>query len=212
MTPLEETTAQRHPAILLLGPTGTGKTPLGNVLALRGWRGQPCPHFDFGANLRELVARNQPDEHISRADLEFLRRVLQCGALLEDEYFPLAARILRRFLSRSGDHAWLVLNGLPRHLGQAYAMDAIVDVQAVVRLESSSETVLARIGTNVGGDRADRTDDDPAAVRRKLEIYHARSAQLVDHYRRQGTTIVTVQVTAAMTANQVYEALCTMQP
>jgi len=71
MTPIEETTAQRHPAILLLGPTGTGKTPLGNVLALRGWRGQPCLQFDFGANLRELAARNQPDEHISRADLEY---------------------------------------------------------------------------------------------------------------------------------------------
>jgi len=113
MTPIEESTAQRHPAILLLGPTGTGKTPLGNVLAFRGWRGQPCLHFDFGANLRELVARNQPDEHISHADLEFLRQVLQSGALLEDEHFPLAARILRRFMSGSGDHAWLVLNGLP---------------------------------------------------------------------------------------------------
>jgi adenylate kinase len=137
---------------------------------------------------------------------------LQSGALLEDEHFPLAARILRRFMSRSGDHAWLVLNGLPRHLGQAHAMDAIVDVQTVIRLESSSETVLARIGTNVGGDRADRTDDDPAAVQRKLEIYHERSAPLVEHYRRQGATILTVPVTAEMTANQVYEALCATQP
>jgi adenylate kinase family enzyme len=212
MTPTEETAAQRHPAILLLGPTGTGKTPLGNVLAFRGWRGQPCLHFDFGANLRELVARNQPDEHISHADLEFLRQVLQSGALLEDAHFPLAARILRRFMSGSGDHAWLVLNGLPRHLGQARAVDAIVDVQTVICLESSPETVLARIGTNVGGDRADRTDDDPAAVQRKLEIYHARSAALVEHYRRQGVTILTVQVTAEMTANQVYEALCATQP
>jgi hypothetical protein len=31
MTPNEESIAHRHPAILLLGPTGTGKTPLGNV-------------------------------------------------------------------------------------------------------------------------------------------------------------------------------------
>ncbi len=212
MTLTEETTAQRNPAILLLGPTGTGKTPLGNALALRGWRGQPCLHFDFGANLRELVARNQPDEHVSLAELEFLRQVLQTGTLLEDAHFPLAARILQRFMARSSDHAWLVLNGLPRHLGQARAMDTIVDVQTVIRLESSPETVLARIGTNVGGDRADRTDDDPAAVRRKLGIYHARSTPLVEHYRRQGATILTVQVTAEMTAIQVYEALCTTQP
>jgi adenylate kinase family enzyme len=212
MTPIGETTAQRHPAILLLGPTGTGKTPLGNLLALRGWRGQPCLHFDFGANLRELVAHNRPDEYVSGGDLEFLRQVLQSGALLEDEHFPLAARILQRFMARSGGHAWLALNGLPRHLGQARAMDAVVDVRRAICLESSPETVLARIGTNVGGDRAERADDDPAAVRRKLEIYHERSAPLVGYYRRQGVTILTVQVTAEMTANQVYEVLCTTQP
>ncbi|MGO9115444.1 MAG: nucleoside monophosphate kinase [Thermoguttaceae bacterium] len=211
MMPIEETTAQRHTAILLLGPTGTGKTPLGNVLALCGWRGQPCLHFDFGANLRELVARSQPDEHISRADLEFLRQVLHSGALLGDEHFPLATKKLQRFMARSGDHAWLALNGLPRHLGQARAMDAIVNVRTMICLESSPETVLARIGTNVGGDRADRTDDDPAAVQRKLEIYHSRSAPLVEHYRRQDATILTVQVTAEMAANQIYEAACAAQ-
>ena len=212
MTHVGEAATPRNAAILLLGPTGTGKTPLGNVLAVRGWRGLPCLHFDFGANLRELVARNHPDEHISREDLEFLRQVLQSGALLEDEHFPLAAKILKRFMARSGDHAWLVLNGLPRHLGQARAMDAVVDVRTVIRLESSPETVLGRIGTNVGGDRADRTDDDPAAVQRKLEIYHSQSAPLVEHYRRQGAIILTVQVGAEMTANQVYEAVCAAQP
>ena len=114
-------------------------------------------------------------------------------------------------MSRSGGHAWLVLNGLPRHLGQTRAMDAIADVQTVIRLESSPETVLARIETNVGGDRADRTDDDSAAVLRKLEIYLARSAPLVEHYRQQGATILTVQAGAEMTANLVYEAVCATQ-
>jgi adenylate kinase family enzyme len=212
MMHVQEATATLHPAILLLGPTGTGKTPLGNLLVQLGWLGQPCLHFDFGANLRDLVGQNQPDEHITRADLDFLRGVLQSGALPEDEHVPLAARILRRFMSRSSDHAWLALNGLPRHLGQAHAMDAIVDVRTVICLESSPETVLARIGTNVGGDRADRTNDDPAAVQRKLKIYHARSAPLVEHYRRYGAITLMVQVTVEMTANQVYEALCAAQP
>jgi adenylate kinase len=198
----------RSPAILLLGLTGTGKTPLGDLLARHGWRGQPRMHFDFGAELRELVGRDQPDEEISRADLEFLRNVLQSGALLEDEHFAMAARVLRRFRARDGGcHAWLVLNGLPRHLGQARAIDTIVDVQAVVYLDYSLETVLARIRTNVGGDRAKRADDDPAAVQKKLRIFHERTAPLLEHYRQRGAAVFTVQVTAEMTAEEMRKAV-----
>ena len=90
-------------------------------------------------------------------------------------------------------------------------METIVDVQTVIRLESSPETVLARIGTNVGGDRAGRTDDDPAAVRRKLEIYHAGTPRFWSITGDRCATVITVQVTAAMTANEVYEALCAAQ-
>ena len=198
----------RSPAILLLGPTGTGKTPLGDLLARHGWRGQPCTHFDFGAQLRDLVGHNQPDEEISSADLEFLRNVLQSGAMLEDEHFALAARVLRRFKARGGDcRTWLVLNGLPRHLGQARAIDAIVDVQAAIYLECSLAAVLARIRTNVGGDRAERTDDYPAAVQKKLRLFHERTAPLLEHYRQRGAAVITVQVTAEMTAEQMWQVV-----
>jgi len=91
-------------------------------------------------------------------------------------------------------------------------MDAIVDVQTVICLKCSPETVLARIGTNVGGDRAERSDDDPAAVRRKLEVFRERSTPLVEHNRGQGVAILTVRVTAEMTANQTYESFCVAQP
>ncbi len=42
-------------AILLLGPTGSGKTPLGQALEKKGLAGRRCVHFDFGANLREIA-------------------------------------------------------------------------------------------------------------------------------------------------------------
>jgi len=212
-THLSQPSTQGQPAILLLGPTGSGKTPLGDLIALDGWQGRSCLHFDFGAHLRELVGRNQPDEQLSREDLSFLREVLQSGALLEDAQFPLAARVLRRFIARGGErHAWLVLNGLPRHLGQARALDAVVDVQTVLCLECPWETVLARIRTNVGGDRAERVDDDPAAVQRKLNVFHERTAPLLEHYRQRGAAILTVHVTAGMTAKQMLEAARAARP
>ena len=178
----------RYRAILLLGPTGSGKTPLGELLERRGLWGHACRHFDFGANLREIVANNRPDERISASEIKFLRSVLQSGALLEDEHFLLAARILDRFLTakhvQSGD--WLVLNGLPRHAGQAKALEGILSVEAVIRLECMPETVLERIRTNAGGDRTERQDDAPEDVARKLAVFSARTASLVNYYQDRG--------------------------
>ena len=137
----------RHPAILLLGPTGSGKTPLGQLLEERGLWGTKCLHFDFGQQLRNVVRRNQSDGRFSPADIDFLRGVLESGVLLEDEQFPLARRILEAFIAdRHADRrACIVLNGLPRHVGQAEAVDAMVDVQAVVHL----------VGFECGGADAD---------------------------------------------------------
>ena len=89
---------QKQPAIVLLGPTGAGKTPLGDLLAERGLNGRRCVHFDFGENLRAVVARAQPDAVVSPQDIALLRRVLDSGALLEDREFPIAQRVLTSFL------------------------------------------------------------------------------------------------------------------
>lgn len=199
----------RIPAIVLLGPTGSGKSPLGDLIQQRGlWRAT-CLHFDFGANLRRLVDRNRPDHLIRREDLDFLRRVLDSGALLEDEHFPLAERILRSFLDRHGadQQRVVLLNGLPRHVGQAQAVDSILDVVAVIHLLCSSETVLARIETDAGGDRSGRRDDDLESIRDKLALFNQRTAPLLHHYRALGTRIETVEVTATMTADRMWQVL-----
>jgi adenylate kinase len=183
-------------AILLLGPTAAGKTPLGELIEARGLAGRRCLHFDFGENLRQTVASGRPDAIVSAEDLQFLRGVLATGALLEDRDFPIAERILRSFLVRRAAEpsTWIVLNGLPRHAGQAQRVAAILDVRTVVALECSAETVVARVDANTGGDRTQRTDDDLDAVRRKLTIYAARTAPLVAYYRERGTRIVTLDV------------------
>lgn len=201
--------SRKAPAILLLGPTGAGKTPLGDLIQERGlWR-RRCPHFDFGANLRRIVEQDRPNETISRSDIDFLKTVLRSGALLENEHFPIAGRVLRSFLVARGADArsTVVLNGLPRHVGQAEAIDSILAIEAVIVLDCTAETVLERIRANVGGDRTGREDDDPGDVSRKLRIFHERTAPLVEHYRSRGRWIETIEVTARLTADQMWQVL-----
>jgi adenylate kinase len=201
--------AFKHHAILLLGPTGSGKTPLGNTLEARGLWGRRCVHFDFGENLRQIVAADQADAYVTRRDIEFLKEVLWSGTLLEDERFPLAERILRRFLvQRNVDEATLVvLNGLPRHVGQAGSLDAILDVETVIHLRCSPEGVLARIRTNVGRDRSGRVDDAPASIQAKLATFQARTEPLLDYYRGRNVRTEAIDVTADMSAEQMWGVL-----
>ena len=204
----------RWKSIVLLGPTGSGKTPLGAMFAERGWRGERCVHFDFGDNLRQAVTRNNPDADITAADILFLRHVLQTGALLEDKDFPLAARILDSFLRRvqADARTWVMMNGLPRHLGQAQALGDRLDVRHVLELNCSPGVVLDRIARNTGGDRTHRTDDDVQAIARKLEIYTHRTQPLLDYYLHAGAERHVLNVAAAATADDMWRQLSQAQP
>jgi adenylate kinase family enzyme len=198
-----------HRALLLLGPTGAGKTPLGDLIEARTLWQTRWAHFDFGVNLRRIAALDQPEETITSNDIEFVRRVLATGVLLEDDQFPLARRILESFLARQAADpvVGIVLNGLPRHAGQASAVEGILHVDTVLNLVCDAETVLERIRSNVGGDRTGRADDDLPAIRRKLAIFDQRTAPLVDHYRCQGARVIRLTVSPTMTPGDAWQAL-----
>jgi adenylate kinase family enzyme len=182
-------------AILLLGPPGSGKTPLGDHLELAPLWNRRCHHFDFGANLRAVVAGDEAGSFTTE-EVRFLRRVLKEGVLLEAEHFPLVVRILDAFIARKGVRAadLLVLNGLPRHLEQAKTMESKVAVIGVVQLDCDARTVAEWLRRNSGGDRAQRADDMEALVARKLAIYEERTRPLLDYYRGQGIQILKVPV------------------
>ena len=205
---LRETMTQ-YQGILLLGPTGSGKTPLGDQIAERGLGNRRLCHFDFGANLRRAARGETPEGVFLDSERAFLQSVLESGALLENDRFGLAERILKRFLEdrcRDGRRE-VVLNGLPRHVGQAEAVGEFVHVHSVVTLECTDNVVFARIASNVGGDRAHRNDDGLEDIRRKLAVYAKRTSPLVEHYRNRGASVVSIPVTAETTPDSAYRAV-----
>ncbi len=198
----------RAAAILLLGPTGSGKTPLGEFLERNGFRGRACFHFDFGARLRALAASSLPPE-LTAADLGVIRRSLSTGALFEDDEFPVALKVFRDFMASvaAGAGDIIVLNGIPRHAGQARALSGSVDVELVVVLDAPADVVAERIGRNAEGDRGGRPDDSRAEVLKKLDIFRARTLPLVAYYSSLGIKVANVRVMADSTAADHYAAL-----
>lgn len=194
-------------AILLLGPTGAGKTPLGDCLAERGLFGRRCVHFDFGAQLR-LVAKDGCSG-LAPDDIATVRNVLTGGALLEDDTFHIARTILKNFMEEqdAGAQDIIVLNGLPRHTGQARDVGGILSVILIVALECTAEITCERIAQNSGGDRMERTDDSLAEIERKLDIYAARTRPLLDYYRNEGVQCCRVPIGLETTPDDILEIL-----
>jgi adenylate kinase family enzyme len=197
------------PAILLLGPTGSGKTPLGELLEAEGFGGRRCAHFDFGAQLRRIDETGVGPEGFGEGDVAFIRRVLREGALLENEHFHLARAILQAFVreKKIGPDDLLVLNGLPRHVRQAADVDTFVRVRNVVHLRCTPEVVQERIRLDTGGDRADRVDDSLERIAAKLRIFEERTLPLIKHYRKSGAHVVEVEVEAHSTAQEVLRSV-----
>jgi adenylate kinase family enzyme len=200
------------PSLLILGPTGSGKTPLGDEFERHGLGGRGCVHFDFGANLRSLAAAPDAAEWLSDSEIAGIRESLATGALFEHRDMPLILKIVDRFagVRGIGPGSLLVLNGLPRHEEQAKALAARVAVISVVRLEASAAVVLERLRLDPGADRAARVDDSLEAVERRLADYHARTLPLVAFYRDLGAPTRVIPVTATMTAAEMYDSLVRM--
>jgi len=195
-------------AILLMGPTGSGKTPLGSYIEEQGISGRRCHHFDFGHELRTIAGLNQPPHTFSLKEHRFIRDVLDKGLLLEDEHFPIAEKILLNFLNGCGyqEPDLIILNGLPRHAGQARDMARLVNITHLLVLECTAGNVCERIEKNTGGDRTLRTDDSEEMIRKKLDIYQGRTAPLIRYYADHGSTLVTVTVDATSTPQTITAA------
>ena len=150
------------------------------------------------------------DQAVSASDLDLVRRVLASGALLEDSDFPLVERLLKSFLiRRSVDRdTYVILNGIPRHLGQAVALDRLLRVERVVLLECPAETVVERIASDAGGDRAGRTDDTLPEIQRKLDLFQQRTAPLLDFYQALGVPLLRLSVGVQTSAEEMWQALC----
>lgn len=213
-------------AILLIGPTGSGKSPLGDALQADGLTISSSRktrsaavfyHFDFGENLRRAERGDFSDKSlITAADRAFLTTVLEQGAVLERERFYLAGNILQSFLAEKKkktekrDNCVVVLNGFPRHSLQAEYLreQCKVCVRLLVVLESDTATIKHRLENNTGGDRTNRQDDaSTELLQKKLQIFRERTLPLIEWYEKAGVAVVRLQSDKDTTAQNMVQQL-----
>ena len=200
---------QKFDAILLMGPTGVGKTPLGDLMEKGRIEGRSCHHFDFGRNLRKAGENAFPKHIISVENVRLIRKVLSDGVLLENETFYIAECILSAFIEERQitRRDLLVMNGLPRHIDQAEDTAAMVRIQSVIVLECPPEVVFERIRTNSGGDRLARTDDSLTQIRNKLAIYEGRTLPLLDYFAARRIPVQQIPVNESTSPEDIITSI-----
>ncbi|HRO64195.1 adenylate kinase [Thermomonas sp.] len=165
--------------LVLLGAPGSGK----GTQAARLKEHLQVPHISTGDLLRAEVAAGSP------LGLK-AKEVMARGDLVSDE---ILLGMLKDRFSRDDTRAGFILDGYPRNLAQAAALDALLTelgqkFDAAVQLVVDYEKIIARLAGRAQAEG--RTDDTPEAVRHRLAVYEEKTAPVVDFYRQQGELAV----------------------
>jgi adenylate kinase len=118
----------------------------------------------------------------------------------------LMLEIVGRWLERGTFREGVLLDGFPRTVRQAQALDEILArrgqrVDVVIALEAPDEVLVERL---VGRARKQgRPDDTVEAIRERMHEYHERTMPVLDHYRRKGVDVV--EVDAVGSVEEVFE-------
>jgi adenylate kinase len=135
-----------------------------------------------------------------------LKVVYDRGDLVSDE---LMIRLIHDRLSRDDTVGGFVLDGFPRTMPQAEALDELLrdlgrNLDVVFDFRVPDQDVLLQRMLRRAAEEG-RSDDTPEAIRRRLELYETQTAPLVDYYRT--TRVNVVGVHADRTIDEVFHEI-----
>jgi adenylate kinase len=164
--------------ILLLGPQGAGKgTQAKRIAAEYG-----IPHIATGDILRAAIAAGT--ELGGR-----IQPIYDRGDLVPD---GLMIDLIRERLTQPDAADGFVLDGFPRTIAQADALDAMLreisrELDVVFELQLSDDLAVQRLLKRAREEG--RTDDTPEVIRTRLANYHDKTEPLVEYYRLKGNLV-----------------------
>nr|WP_048813456.1 adenylate kinase [Desulfurococcus mucosus] len=202
--------------IVLIGAPGAGKGTYAQII-----RDKYCiPHISTGDILREEIAKG------SELGLK-VKSYVERGLLVPDE---IVIEVVKRRLEQPDAANGFVLDGFPRTLEQAKALDRMTRVDAVIHLVISEEVAVKRLsGRRIcpvcnrvyniyyepkpredekcdydGAQLVRRPDDEPDVVRNRYKVFYETFAPIIDYYKKTGRLI---EVDSNRSVREVYPAL-----
>lgn len=182
--------------IIMLGPQGSGKGTHSDILGTKLGLG----HLSMGEALREAAKEKT-------ALGKRIEGILNKGELVP---FELTIEILKNEMKKPKYKKGIILDGFPRNMQQVQALDKMIKVDKVVEMDLPDDEAIKRLGGrwmckcgeiyNIPDktparkgvcDKCNcalyqREDDKPAAIKKRLKIYHEETEPVIKHYEKLG--------------------------
>jgi adenylate kinase len=175
--------------LLLLGPQGSGKGTQAKRIA-EAWE---LPHVSTGDMFRALDDSTELGRKV--------KAIMARGELVPDET---TIRMIEERLAQDDAVDGFLLDGFPRNLAQARALDAMLagigrGLDAILFFDLPDDVALERMRGRA--EEEGRADDTSEAMAKRLEIYHEQTEPVVEHYRATGKL---VPLHAARSVDEVF--------
>ena len=189
--------------MVLLGPPGAGKGSLAGLIK----DGMRVDHVSSGDILREEIKKG------SKLGLE-IKGLIEKGALVSDEM--ITKLVEQKVTGELKDSKSYALDGFPRTTQQAQDLDCILagidqKVDIVLCMDADLDVILIRLAgrrvcrkcgslyhiknkpskkdgicDSCGGELYQRSDDNEATIRNRMEVYEMSTKPIIDYYAAQG--------------------------